>query len=83
MKRYKSFFERAVEASEKVANITLQAQYQKNMFKQMLFEEGLYNRIVNDCTAKVLSRISVNSNIQKVASEIVREINNQLNNIGK
>ena len=33
MKRYKSVFERAVEASEKVANITLQAQYQKNMFK--------------------------------------------------
>ena len=76
--RYKSAFERFIEATAKTGDIMLQYQFQKEMMK----DKFLYDKEIDAIADRVIQRL----NIKVDASEIIAAIDDlidRLNNLGK
>ena len=76
--RYKSAFERFMEATTKTGDSMLQYQFQKEMMK----DKFLYDKEIDAIADRVIQRL----NIKVDASEIIAaidDLNDRLNNLGK
>ena len=77
MKRYKSSFERFLEASERTADIMLRYAYQKKMIMDDLLSKEQIDRIVD----QVIQRMHITVDASKVI-DAIQEIKAKLNELG-
>ena len=72
--RYKSMFERYLEAVQNTGDIMLRWQYQKDMMKASLLDDAEIDRIAE----RVLSRIHI-----RLEDEAIKQLCDLLNDLGR
>lgn len=80
--RYKSMFERYVEAMQNTGDIMLRWQYQKDMMKQSILDRQERERLIDDVADRVLARISITVDAEDVINAI-EDIQSRLDRLGK
>ena len=82
MTKYKSAFERYLEAMEKTGDAVLAWQYQKEMMKQSLLDREERNALIQDVANEVLKRISATVDVSEIILEIER-LKKAIDSLGK
>ena len=80
--RYKSMFERYVEAMQNTGDIMLRWQHQKDMMKQSILDRQERERLIEDVADRVLARISITVDAEDVINAI-EDIQSRLDRLGK
>lgn len=76
------FFNRMLDSLIKSGDIALALHFQHKLMQQKYNEELERERLVEEVTQRVLSRISTEADVTKAVMQI-RELNNEINNLGK
>ena len=80
--RYKSMFERYLDAMQNTGDIMLRWQYQKDMMKQSILDRQERERLIEDVADRVLARISITVDAEDVINAI-EDIQSRLDRLGK
>ena len=80
--KYKSVFERYLEAAQNTADVALRLYYQETMIKQSLWEKQERNQLVKDVANEVLSNISATVDASEIFDKI-DGLNEKLENLGR
>lgn len=80
--RYKSMFERYLDAMQNTGDIMLRWQYQKDMMKQSILDRQERERLIDDVADRVLARISITVDAEDVINAI-EDIQSRLDRLGK
>ena len=80
--RYKSMFERYLDAMQNTGDIMLRWQYQKDMMKQSILDREERERLIEDVADRVLARISITVDAEDVINAI-EDIQSRLDRLGK
>lgn len=77
MRKYKSWFERFLEAAEKTGDIMLRYQYQKDMMREQLLNKAQLDKLKNEIVSELLPRIKVT-----IPEEALKELKRRLEELG-
>ena len=80
--KYKSVFERYLEAAQNMADVALRLYYQETMIKQSLWEKQERKQLVKDVANEVLSNISATVDASEIFDEI-DGLNEKLESLGR
>lgn len=80
--KYKSVFERYLEAAQNTADVALRLYYQETMIKQSLWEKQERKQLVKDVANEVLSNISATVDASEIFDKI-DGLNEKLENLGR
>ena len=80
--KYKSVFERYLEAAQNTTDVALRLYYQEAMIKQSLWEKQERKQLVKDVANEVLSNISATVDASEIFDEI-DGLNEKLESLGR
>lgn len=80
--RYKSLFERYLEAAQNTTDVALRLYYQETMIKQSLWEKQERKQLVKDVANEVLSNISATVDASEIFDKI-DGLNEKLESLGR
>lgn len=80
--KYKSVFERYLEAAQNTTDVALRLYYQKAMIKQALWEKQEREQLVKEITNEVLSNISATVDASEIFDKI-DGLNEKLESLGR
>lgn len=80
--RYKSLFERYLEAAQNTTDVALRLYYQEAMIKQALWEKQERKQLVKDVANEVLSNISATVDASEIFDKI-DGLNEKLESLGR
>lgn len=80
--KYKSVFERYLEAAQNMADVALRLYYQETMIKQSLWEKQERKQLVKDVANEVLSNISATVDASEIFDKI-DGLNEKLESLGR
>lgn len=80
--KYKSVFERYLEAAQNMADVALRLYYQETMIKQSLWDKQERKQLVKDVANEVLSNISATVDASEIFDKI-DGLNEKLESLGR
>lgn len=80
--KYKSVFERYLEAAQNTTDVALRLYYQKAMIKQALWEKQEREQLVKEITNEVLSNISATVDASEIFGKI-DGLNEKIESLGR
>ena len=80
--KYKSVFERYLEAAQNMADVALRLYYQETMIKQSLWEKQERKQLVKEIANEVLSNISATVDASEIFDKI-DGLNEKIESLGR